>query len=466
MPPQKKKIGNGITAAAASAPAGRRMSKKLLDAIAERKAAGFSDDDVYDDDEDSDTVASADAADAAAAPPIEPYVGANGEATSRATSLPPLPRFETFRANSATAPPLLLLAGQSTANSATAPNLLSSAVQSTARISGRSGSVLSFITTTPSIRQTTNTATTPSSIRDNDLLTPSSITTEGGEEGGGGEAIDLCGEEGEEVCLPAISAVWECAYINCKDVNGKEGWECQWCGLSFKPRHATRAMRHVLKLKGGGDIAICKAVISAKYRDQYQALYDRQFARIESKRKSDKRISDSVTEQQEAAVKSFLETRKQPFFSSHVVSASGGAARSSSSPSLQGQRSVSTMLQSDIRRSNNAMVEITIADFFHCKNIPDAVVESPRFKRLISVCRLRLTEFHRDAIAEVLVRRLHLTPCPNTHPEIARMTPADIIDTFWNEYKSFQQCTHPFVEPSRWATVNVTHHTRKFVFMA
>jgi hypothetical protein len=45
----------------------------------------------------------------------------------------------------------------------------------------------------------------------------------------------LCGEEGEEVCLPvpAISAVWECAYINCKDVNGKEGWECQWCGLSF-----------------------------------------------------------------------------------------------------------------------------------------------------------------------------------------------------------------------------------------
>ena len=38
----------------------------------------------------------------------------------------------------------------------------------------------------------------------------------------------------------------------------------------------------------------------------------------------------------------------------------------------------------------------------------------------------RLTGFHRDAIAED-VRRLHLTPCPNTHPEIARMTPADII---------------------------------------
>jgi hypothetical protein len=46
------------------------------------------------------------------------------------------------------------------------------------------------------------------------------------------------------------------------------------------------------------------------------------------------------------------------------------------------------MHQSDIRRSNDATVEMAIADFFHCENIPDAVVESSRFKRLISVCRL------------------------------------------------------------------------------
>ena len=205
-------------------------------------------------------------------------------------------------------------------------------------------------------------------------------------------------KKGKRFVCPAISAVWECAYINFKDVNGKEGWECQWCGVSFKPRHATRAMRHVLKMKGG-DIAICKAVISARYRDRYQALYDRQFARVDTKRKSDEMIRDSVTEQQEAAVQSLLDTRKQPgvsglrksphsFSSSLVATASGGSARSSSSTSLQGQRSVATMHQTDIRRSNDAMVEMAIADFFHCENIPDAVVESPRFKRLISVCRL------------------------------------------------------------------------------
>jgi len=38
--------------------------------------------------------------------------------------------------------------------------------------------------------------------------------------------------------------------------------------------------------------------------------------------------------------------------------------------------------------SNDATVKMAIADFFHCENIPDEVVESSRIKRLISVCLL------------------------------------------------------------------------------
>ena len=241
---------SGGSAAAAS---GGRISKKLADAIAVRKAArSMSDDDDDDNNDDDDADAAAAAADAAAARPIAPYFGATGDPTARATSLPPLPGFDAFRG--ANLPPLLSTAVQSTAAAAALPPGRSRPSGS----SGPSGSVLSFFNTnikTPSIRRTTNTTTTPS-IRESELLTPSSITTEGEEYGGLGEAIDLRGE-GEEVCLPAISTVWECAYINYKVVNGKDGWECQWCGLSFKPRHATRAMRHGLKLKGG-DIAICK----------------------------------------------------------------------------------------------------------------------------------------------------------------------------------------------------------------
>jgi len=42
----------------------------------------------------------------------------------------------------------------------------------------------------------------------------------------------------------------------------------------------------------------------------------------------------------------------------------------------------------DIRKSNNATLEMAIADFFHSENIADAVVESPRFARLVRLCRL------------------------------------------------------------------------------
>ncbi len=39
----------------------------------------------------------------------------------------------------------------------------------------------------------------------------------------------------------------------------------------------------------------------------------------------------------------------------------------------------------DIRKSNNATVDMAIANFFHCENILDAVVELPRIPWLVRV---------------------------------------------------------------------------------
>ena len=64
--------------------------------------------------------------------------------------------------------------------------------------------------------------------------------------------------------------------------------------------------------------------------------------------------------------------------------------------------------------------------------------------------RDRLTGHHHDAIEKV-VSRLHVPPCPNTHPTILIMLPHEIIDTFWNEFKTFQNCTNPYHEMSHWA---------------
>jgi hypothetical protein len=67
----------------------------------------------------------------------------------------------------------------------------------------------------------------------------------------------------------------------------------------------------------------------------------------------------------------------------------------------------------------------------------------------------RLMGTHCDAIEKV-VSQLHMPPCPNTNPAVSSMSLHDIIDTFWNEFKAFQNCTHPYHEPSHWATYNAT----------
>jgi hypothetical protein len=36
---------------------------------------------------------------------------------------------------------------------------------------------------------------------------------------------------------------------------------------------------------------------------------------------------------------------------------------------------------------------------------------------------------------EKVISRLHQTPCANTHPNVPKMSEAEIIDTFWNEFK-------------------------------
>ncbi len=69
--------------------------------------------------------------------------------------------------------------------------------------------------------------------------------------------------------------------------------------------------------------------------------------------------------------------------------------------------------------------------------------------------RLRLPGAERDAIEEV-VKRLHLPPFPNKSVDFSKTSLAEIVDTFWNEFKAFQCCMEPFHHPSRWATPDIS----------
>jgi hypothetical protein len=139
-----------------------------------------------------------------------------------------------------------------------------------------------------------------------------------------------------------------------------------------------------------------------KYLKRYQALFDSGRGRIDSKKRLSKIMCHYVALHQEAAVGNLLRKRgvvvsgsvlspsSESHFSSALVETSNSISvrgGKQNSFALSSQRTMSTM-NLDIRKSNNATDEMAIANFFHCKNIPDAVVELPRFIQLVRVCHL------------------------------------------------------------------------------
>jgi len=81
-----------------------------------------------------------------------------------------------------------------------------------------------------------------------------------------------------------------------------------WCGKSFAPRHASRAFKHVLKMKKT-NIAICKATISERFHARYMALLDANQVRLETKKRSNEYCEESMVPLQNSAVENLLQKK-------------------------------------------------------------------------------------------------------------------------------------------------------------
>ena len=131
-------------------------------------------------------------------------------------------------------------------------------------------------------------------------------------------------------------------------------------------------LHHVLKVPDA--LAKCKGTIPPAYHQRYLQLYN------SSKEKSGikKRAADD-----NAIIVSDLQ--------SNAVSTLQSSKKTCRQMTIQ--TGMERTCQSDIRHTNNAILEMAIADFFHCENIPDRVVESSRFKQLLEKAKYVGSDF-------------------------------------------------------------------------
>ena len=132
----------------------------------------------------------------------------------------------------------------------------------------------------------------------------------------------------------------------------------------------------------GMHVKPCLGKINEHKKKIYQELFDRK----NSSKAGKKRVHDDSTklvkDSQSSLAQALVASRSPPL---------------SCPPLNKGQTSILTgfdkVLYNDIQRSNDAQLEMAIADFFHCENITDRVVESTRFKYMLKQARLVGGEF-------------------------------------------------------------------------
>jgi len=150
----------------------------------------------------------------------------------------------------------------------------------------------------------------------------------------------------------------------------------------------------VIRFKGGG-IKPCKASIPANYLARYQAMRDDGSSKTDSKKRGVEVVDHIVMMQQNSSVATLLagkrrcgslssNSSKPHLKMSHPVSSSA-SSKNFFGTSIQPSISADIHHQTDIRQVNNTIAQMAIVDFFHCENISDLVVETPRFKRMVNV---------------------------------------------------------------------------------
>lgn len=223
---------------------------------------------------------------------------------------------------------------------------------------------------------------------------------------------------------PPLSSIWDDFY--CQQ-NPDDSWRCLRCNKNYRPKHATRAAAHFAKIPKMG-IAICLAIIPAAELTRYKNLFDSIVGKANVRKRGLNDLVDDASLRQDSAVLCLAAKKIRTPLSGRgsldsISSFSSVTASPAKSPNRRNQSSINGLVekmnQADIRTTINARLEMAIADLMHCENLPDRVVDSPRFKLVLQHARFTDSTFKipsRKKIGGELLD-INYTNCIDTNKE-------------------------------------------------
>jgi hypothetical protein len=168
-------------------------------------------------------------------------------------------------------------------------------------------------------------------------------------------------EDVSQLKLKALICIWDCEK-NSMD-KATNTFRCEWCKKRAS-KNATKALTHVRKASGF-HISKCPFKIPENYITRYNTLFETQELKTSAKRRADNSITASLEQTQTSATEALI--RKKPF-------------RFSATTPSSVQSTLSVFSQQSIEFSNEASLEMAIADLCHAENLPFTLWQSARAK--------------------------------------------------------------------------------------
>jgi hypothetical protein len=212
--------------------------------------------------------------------------------------------------------------------------------------------------------------------------------------------VDIVGGKDDPVIVEqprnAINTVWEDDHFRrIMDENGNPRWKCLWCDTTFAGWNATKALYHVVRVRGF-DIAPCSGTISYDAALKYKALYDGKVKKresISSRKATIKRVIDNSNvvaanelEKRQSAKKSKIIKIPNEITTSSTTTVS--TTKETTISTTKGNKDyIQLKLTGECNPTAESKLSMAIADFIHGCGLPFTVSTHPKFRKVISLAR-------------------------------------------------------------------------------